>query len=435
MIVNIVGAGITGLAAAYLLLKEGQTVRVFDASPEVGGLAGSFPVEGAYLEKYYHHIFTGHQELVGLIKELGLEKTLSFHKATMGFYYEGHVYPFATAKDLLRFAPLKIRDRIRVGFSSLMMTRVKDWRCMEKKSALEWLRPYSGDASCRIIWEPLLKMKFGDDYDRISAAWLWNRVIDRKKSKGDSGNKEILGYIDGGYKKIFDALTEYIKTRGGKIHTHTLVEEISVIDGKSPEIRAGGRTFQGDAVLATVPIPSFLNMTRDLPRQYVDTLSSIHYQGSVCVVLKLRRALSEYYWINVSDPASPFVGIIEHTNFIPPGTYANKHLVYLTRYASPKDPVFSKPAEDIYTDFINYLKKIFPEIQDEDVEQYWIFKDRFSQPVFVKNYSKIMPGISTPVRNVYLLNTSQIYPESRCLNSSIRKARSAVLEIMDRNVQ
>ncbi len=433
MVVNIVGAGITGLSAAYFLLKEGQTVRVFDASPEVGGLAGSFPVEGTYLEKYYHHIFTGHQELIGLIQELGLGKTLLFRKARMGFYYEGHVYPFATAKDLLRFAPLKIRDRLRVGFSSLMMTRVKDWRSMEKKSALEWLRPSSGDASCRIIWEPLLKMKFGDDYNRISAAWLWNRVKDRRKSKGDSGNKEILGYLEGGYQQIFDALRETIQTKGGEIYTDTPAEEISVLGGKSPGIRARGRFYQSDAVLATVPIPSFIEMTPGLPRDYVDRLSAIHYQGSVCVVLKLRRALSEYYWINVSDPASPFVGIIEHTNFIAPDAYGNKHLVYLTRYASSKDPVFSKSEEDIYTNFINYLKRIFPEIQDEDVEQYWIFKDRFSQPVFIKNYSKMMPEISTPIGNVYLLNTSQIYPESRCLNSSISKARSTIMEIMDRD--
>ncbi len=433
MKVNIIGAGITGLAAANFLTKKGHEVRVFDREPEIGGLAGFFPVEGTHLEKYYHHIFSGHDELIGLIKELNLEKELFFQRVKMGFYHEGHLYPFATAKDLLSFTPLKITDRIRLGLTSFIMMWIKDWHKLEKRSAINWLCNYSGDESCKIIWEPLLKMKFGDDYDRISAAWLWNRVVDRKKSKGKGGAKETLGYIKGGYKKLFDTLIVRIKSKGGEIYTNMPVSEIFLRKGKNPVIKTKDNIFEGDAALVTLPNPSFLKIAPFLPKEYKDELKSIKYQGSICVVLKLKKALSDYYWINISDPKTPFVGIIEHTNLLSPKHYGNYHLVYLTKYASSNDPIFSKPEEDICRDFIFHLERIFPEFKEEHLEEYWVFKDRFSQPVFVKNYSKMMPDISTPIKNLYLLNTSQIYPQSRCLNSSISLSDKLVMEMISKN--
>ncbi len=433
MKINIVGAGINGLSVAYFMAKQGHKVTVFDPADEVGGISGFFPVEGTSLEKYYHHIFSGHDELIALMHELGVGDKVYFQKTKMGFYFEGHIYPFASAKDLLSFTPMKIIDRMRLGLSSLMMMQVKDWRTMEEKSALEWLRVYSGKESCRIIWEPLLRMKFGNDYDRISAAWLWNRVVDRKKAKGNSTEKEALGYVRGGYKILFDALLEQVKSHGGKILTKTPVDEIIVKDGKCTGVRSSDTIYSGDAVLATVSIPTFLKMTPQLPDEYIERTSSIRYQNSVCVVLKLTKSLSDYYWINISDPDSPFVGIIEHTKLLSPENYGNYNLVYLTKYTSSDDPMNTKPDEEVCEIFIERLKQIFPDVADADIKESWVFRDRDSQPIFVKNYSKLMPEIATPISHLYLLNTSQLYPESRCLNSGILKSKEAVKKILADN--
>jgi protoporphyrinogen oxidase len=273
-------------------------------------------------------------------------------------------------------------------------------------------------------------MKFGDDYHRISAAWLWNRVVDRK---GAQKGKDVLGYINGSYKIIFDSLIKNIKRRGGKIKTNISIEKINISDGQCTGVCVNGKHYDADIVLSTVPLPSFLSLTPCLPKEYMETLSSIKYQGSVCVVLKLKKALSQYYWINVSDSDSPFVGIIEHTNFISPEQYGNRHIVYLTRYSSSEDPIFSESDTVVYKDFIDYLKRIFPRFSEQDIEEYWVFKDRFSQPVFVRNYSKIMPDTSTPIKNLYMLNTAQIYPQSRSVNSSIAKVRHVIKEILSDN--
>ena len=142
----------------------------------------------------------------------------------MRFYYKGEIYPFVSARDLIKFKPLKMINRIRLGLASLLMMRINDWRTIEKRGALEWLRQYAGEEACRIIWEPLLKMKFGDDYEKISAAWLWNRVVDRK----GNGGGDVLGYVKGGYKVLLDGLAERIRKNGGRIETGTPVEKIDV---------------------------------------------------------------------------------------------------------------------------------------------------------------------------------------------------------------
>lgn len=429
MKVNIIGAGITGLSLAYFLTKKGYKVKVFDSAHEVGGLAGFFHVsDGKYLEKYYHHVFTGHVELIQLLKELNMENDLTFSNVKMGFFYGGKIYPFVTARDLLSFHPLKLRNRIRLGLTSLIMKRHSDWKDLEKNSALEWLYRYSGEEASKIIWEPLLRMKFGDDYNRISAAWIWNRVVDRKR---DGGGKDVLGYLSQGYKSIFDSLIQYIEQHDGKVETKAPVEEICIENGRCTGIRSNGKYFDGDVAISTIPIPSFLHIAPSLPEVYKKTLSSIKYQGLICLVLQLKKSLSDYYWINVSDSNCPFVAVIEHTRFISPEHYGNRHLVYLSKYSSSESNIFSKSEEQVYSDFIVHLKRIFPHFEEKDVEKYWIFKDRLSQPVFIKNYSRIMPEIRTPIHNLYLLNTTQFYPESRSVNSSIARAYNVVKEVVN----
>ncbi|MCY4109077.1 MAG: FAD-dependent oxidoreductase [Chloroflexi bacterium] len=53
--VAIVGAGITGLTAAYELAKRGIQVEVFEAHHEVGGELAVLEVGGTLVERYYHH--------------------------------------------------------------------------------------------------------------------------------------------------------------------------------------------------------------------------------------------------------------------------------------------------------------------------------------------------------------------------------------------
>jgi len=72
--VVIIGAGFTGLAAAYELAKAKIPVTVLEQDSRVGGLAAGFDVDGVKLEKFYHHWFTSDTAVFELVRELGLEE-------------------------------------------------------------------------------------------------------------------------------------------------------------------------------------------------------------------------------------------------------------------------------------------------------------------------------------------------------------------------
>ena len=56
--IAIIGGGLTGLSAADELSAAGHAVTVYEEQSTTGGLAGSFEVNGARLERFYHHLFT-----------------------------------------------------------------------------------------------------------------------------------------------------------------------------------------------------------------------------------------------------------------------------------------------------------------------------------------------------------------------------------------
>jgi protoporphyrinogen oxidase len=327
--------------------------------------------------------------------------------------------------DLLRFSPLPLLSRVRLGASTILMKRIADYHTIEGESALSFLRRYTGAAACEIIWKPLLQMKFGEESDKISAAWIWNRITDRRKSaKGVQG--ERLGYLRGGLQRICDATADSIRRRGGVIETGAGVERLLFENGACTGAVSGGREIRADAVLTTLPNRVLLSLVPQLPADYAASLRDISYQGSLCCVLSLRRRLSDYYWINIASRDMPFVALIEHTNFMPPEDYGGRHLVYLGKYLGNDDPLFAEPEASISARFARELVRIFPQFDPErDVEQAWVWRAPFTQPVFTVNYSRKMPAVKTPVPGLFLANTTQIYPESRALNSSVLLAQRA----------
>ncbi len=121
--IGVIGGGVTGLTAAYRLLQRGHAVRVFEASDATGGLVRTFEVNGEAIECFYHHLFASDSAALRLFAELGAGERVSWHSSRVGLFYDGRTYPFTTPLDLLRFTALGLRDRVRLGLTSLTLRR------------------------------------------------------------------------------------------------------------------------------------------------------------------------------------------------------------------------------------------------------------------------------------------------------------------------
>lgn len=428
--VAIVGGGFTGLSAALDLAKGGCDVTVYEHDSDIGGLAGTFELSpGTRVEKFYHHWFTSDVDVLNLIDELGLGHLKRYVSSNTGLYYTNSIFRLASPFDLLKFHPIPLIDRIRTGFMALIARRINKWLPLEDISAEEWLIKYGGKKAFDVIWSPLMLGKFGIEAKNVSAVWIWNKLKLRGSSRNKKGGESLV-YFGGTFGALTDGIRAALEREGVKIKTSTSVNSIIVDNGRAMGVETSAGKFAADVVLATVPLPQFLEMTPGLPSSYVDQCKQIRFLGNSCLVLRLNRSLSSTYWLNVADPSFPFVGIIEHTNLDKKENYNGEHIVYLSKYLPTTEHLFSLPTDEYYQYCEPFIKKIFPEFDRSWVNSYHVWRARFSQPVITKNYSRYIPDAQTPISSLWLSTMAQIYPEDRGTNYAVRYGRQVAKDIL-----
>lgn len=426
--IAIVGGGITGMAAADALSRAGHSVTIFERDATMGGLAGSFEVNGVYLEKFYHHLFTSDTAMEGLIHELGLGEDFAW-KPTVTSYYANRIYRLTTPMDVLCFTPLPLFDRLRLGMLAIIPRFISNWKPLEEITAREWLIRLAGKRVYHQVWEPLLRQKFGHYADQVAAVWFWNKLKLRGSSRG-KGLTEHLGYLRGGFGRMLDAWEQRLRAQGVTIHTASPIEEVRIVNGVASGVVVGGAYKPFDAVLVTVAPALFARIAPGLPADYRARLERIIYLANVCLVLKLKRSLSSTYWLNINDPEIPFVAVVEHTNMQRPEEYGGAHLAYLSRYMDPADPYYRMSAEDLFRAYLPGIKKLFPEFSEEWVERVWAWRERYTQPVVGLHYSELKPPFKTPVENLWLSCMAQVYPEDRGMNYALVYGRRVAEEMI-----
>ena len=429
MRVGIVGAGATGLAAAYALGKHGHRVAVYERAPFLGGQASTFDVGGARLERGYHHLFTSDTDIVDLIGEIGLGHQMRWLDSKVGTLFDGKIYNFVTPLDLLRFTPLGLADRLRLGLVALYLRRRKDWRSLEGHTADAWLRRYAGEGAYEGFWGPMLRGKFGEEFFKeVGMAWVWGKIHTRFASRGGATGREKLGYPIGSFGEVFDVLARRVEEQGGEVHLRASVSRIVVEDGRcvGMEVQLEGREPERrpfDAVIATTPSYVFPKLVPPMPEDYLSRLTSVRYMAAVLVILVLDRPLSHLYWLNVADRSIPFVGVVEQTNLIGPSHYGGKHIVYLSNYLAAGHPLYGMSREELLQTYLPHLRKVNPAFDPSWIEASYHHRVEAAQPVIGTNYSQRIPDHRTPFRGVYLANTTQVYPEDRGTNYSVRMGR------------
>jgi protoporphyrinogen oxidase len=395
---TIIGGGLSGLVVGYELSKKGFRITIWEKEKDLGGLAGSFKLNGTWLEKAYHHIFKTDREMIRLIKELGLEKKLEWRESSIGVYYQKKIYPFVTPKEILRFGALGWVDKLRLGMVGWFLQHDPNWRKYIRVPAWEWMKKWCGEKAYKVIWEPLLIGKFHDQYKRVSMAWLWARIHTRGGSK-DKDGKERLGYLRGGFEQVTKRLAEEIIKRGGKIR---LGEEFDEKNLSNDELTISTRAIKG-----------------------------VDYLGAVTLVFTSKQSLSRYYWHNINDIKSPFLAMIQHTNFINKSDYGGEEIYYLGTYVPHGHKYFKADQRTIETEWFGYLKKIFPDFDRKKVEQSFLFKFKNAQHIVDGDYELHLPPKKLGERR-YQLHFSQVFPEDRGMNYAVKEATALALEITEK---
>ena len=442
---GIIGAGVTGLSAAFDLLSKGHDVTLYEARPYVGGLASGFKDDAWEwpLERFYHHIFASDKDIIQLLHELDIDDRLFFPSPVTSIYKEGKLYPinktlfgpwlekipfgqklsniadlFSTALRVLAFKPINLIDRFRVGLVSAYLRYNPNWESLEQETAEEWLTRAVGQKAYQAFWQPLLEGKFGAYYPEVNMAWFWARLAARTPK---------LGYFQGGFQGILDALAEKVKSMGGDIRLNSHVRGIHPEeDGRIRlELRDEQHTYGN--VLATCGPHMLKERTPTLPSAYTAGLEQLKSMGAVVVVLALNKPVMEpHYWINIPKREGfPFLAFVEHTNYIDKSHYGGDTIVYCGDYLPPSHPHFEMSPEALLDKFIPGIQQLNPDFNQSWIRKYWKFSELYAQPVPFLNHSKNIPPLATPIPNLDMANKSPVYPWDRGTNYAVEIGRRA----------
>jgi len=449
--VAIIGAGFTGLTAGYELSKKGFSVTIIEKTSDIGGLAGGFTIEGAPLEKAYHHLFRTDTDILSLCEELGMKEEVGWHQSKVGMLIKALknkeikvkeenvtesadfvVLPFNGVKDLLMYRPLPFVDRLRAGAVLFFLQKYKNWQSLISLTAETWMTKWSGKKVMAAIWGPLLSGKFSIYASKVSMAWLWARIHIRANSRKNIFDKELLAYPRRGFISIAEKLAEKIaelqqKSRQDVIKTATSIERITYQNGK-PTLTLNGKVEEFDTLLSTIPQQALnaLISSETVLATKPPVLLPIDYLGAVVLVFSSTQSLSDQYWHNVIAKDAPFLVFLQHTNLVPAEWYNNKSIYYIGVYLPQNHRYLADPnvTEDVIkNEWFDYLSKLFPKFNPALISEAKLFKFPFAQHVVDTLYPEKIPPYQTAFPYTYSANFAQIFPEDRGTNYAVREGR------------
>lgn len=411
MKVAIVGAGVTGLAAAAKLIDNNHEVTILERGSFAGGLAAGFRDTSWEwsLEHHYHHIFTTDTSIINLAGKVG--HPVFFCNPKTCVWHDDKIVPFDGPIEVLSYPYLSVISKLRLSAGVAFLKVWKKWKLLEGITAKEWILNVMGSEAWDVVWKPLFKGKFGKEADNISAVWFWARIHARSKR---------LGYFENGFQGLIDSIVTYLSARKVKITFDTTVKKIvQDIDNKvSIETENGYEVF--DRVIVAAPGRALLSMVPDLADEYKEKIIGIRGIGAVTLVLALKKQLlrDSTYWLNVNQEA-PFLAIVEHTNMIDKKHYGNDHLVYIGNYLENNHDYFSMTPEELLAIYLPSLQKINPDFDTNWLRKSWKFSAGFAQPLVPLHYSEKLPDMETGIPHIYWAGMELVYPWDRGTNFAV----------------
>ena len=400
----VVGAGVTGLATAYLLRRQGARVTVFEASEHEGGLAGSFRRDGFSFDFGPHELCSANPELIALVREacgddlIEVEKRIAHH--FLGRYVR---YPFEIVDMLRNIGPaLSARAVAEVAWcraKNLLRTPLDD-------SFESWTNARFGRTLYRVYFGPYTKKVWGIDptlldsrtaSQRVTIDSVWDLV------------KKTLAYHWFGAEDFKHAHSElhrrfyYLRRGVGTLQAHLRrrAEQLGVVfrfgkslagierdgDRVSALVFADGEVARGfDYVGSTIPLSRLVTLALPQRAEALLRENALPFRGMAFVFLRVNKPkVLDYHWVYYSSPAIPFQRMTEFVHFGAEMSPAGTTGLALEVSCEPGDGTWEASDAEIAERSIAGLEALSLVRRDELIG-YDVVRQRYAYPVQVQGF-------------------------------------------------
>lgn len=424
--VVIIGGGITGLTAAHRLSKEKLKVLVLEKEKELGGALRSYKINDYYIEESYHHVFEDSFDFINLLKELGIGNRLIWKQPSTTFLYKNRLYKLSSASDLLKSSFLSWSNKFCLGILMLNIKLVRNPKKLDNISAKDWIIKKGGQRLYNKMFLPLLKSKFGSNFNQASASWFVDRMQVRNNRKSKS---ELLGYLKGGFYHFIDSLQKEIINNKGTIEKNVELKKLTIENNKIRSLQYNNKKVSAKFVISTIH-PSTLLTYLKFPEEYTEKIKQIESQGNICILLGLKKKLTKHYWMNILDK-NIFGSLIEHTNYMHSSEYSGQNLVYLASYPDKNSQLWNLKTDKLFNLYFESLIKIFPNLTRHDILWWKINKMKNSGLIYKQGTLRYILPLTTPYSNLFIGGMFNSYPD-RSINKSVSIGKKCARQVRDR---
>lgn len=425
----IVGGGMMGLTLALRLAEAGQRVTVLESGAEIGGLASAWQLGDVTWDRHYHVTLLSDIYTRKLLGELGLEEDMRWVETKTGFFTDGKLYSMSNTVEFLRFPPLSLWEKFRLGLTIFRGSKIRNGLPLERVLVADWLRKWSGAGTFRKIWLPLLQAKLGQTYQKVSAAFIWATIARMYRARQSGLKKEMFGYVSGGYARILGEFNRKLESLGVEVRTSCPVNEVTQVGRDHVQVDCGSDgTLEFDRAVLTAPAPVISRLCPQLSVAEQAKHGRIEYLGILCASVVLKQKLADYYVTNITDTWVPFTAVIEMTALVDPAELGGNHLVYLPRYVAADDEAWRWSDEELEERFLAALERMYPHFRRSDVAAFRVSRVKHVMALPTLDYSAHLPAIATSLPAVFAVNSAQITKGTLNVNEVVEIAENAFTE-------
>lgn len=426
----VVGGGMLGMTLAHRLAQAGKQVTLYESAPQFGGLASAWQLGDITWDRHYHVTLLSDTHLRSLLDELGLEQEMQWVETKTGFYTDDKLYSMSNSVEFLKFPPLNLIDKFRLGATIFYASKIQDWKKLEMIPVADWLRKLSGQHTFEKIWLPLLRAKLGENYQQTSAAFIWTTIARMYAARRTGLKKEMFGYVSGGYARVLERFAEKLQQENVTLKLNSTVTQTTTINNTVKLEFSDGHKAEHDHVVFTTPSNVAARLCPQLSEAEKQKLNGIQYQGIVCASILLKQPLAKFYVTNITETWVPFTAVIEMSALVDPQAFGGHSLVYLPKYFAEGDPILSQSDEEIESRFIAALMQMYPHLKRDEVLAFQVSRVRNVFPLPTLRYSENVPAMETSLPGVFIVNSSHILNGTLNVNEGIKLAQQAMPKLL-----
>jgi protoporphyrinogen oxidase len=293
--VAVIGAGPAGMTAAYELAKGGVKVEVFEAGPQVGGLAKTITLWGQKVDLGPHRFFSDDSRVNRLWLEVVGRDYRMVDRLTR-IYYGGkfYRYPLKPFEALRKLGPI---EAVKCLFSYIGQ-RIRPTRL--DGSFETWVVSRFGRRLFDIFFKTYSEKLWGIpctalDADfaaqRIKKLSLWEAVVNGLTGGRRNRHKTLVdqfAYPIGGTGEVYERMHRSVLANGGQVHLKRPVDRVIVEDGRAIGlVLTDGERLTFDRIISTMPLTQLVKRLPDAPPAVTDAASALKFRNTILVYLHL----------------------------------------------------------------------------------------------------------------------------------------------------